>query len=155
MRSLGHELTKEGANDRLALPCAYFSCGSCGIYDRRFAACRAYECALLRRYHAGEVGLAEARTIIEEARERIETAAAANPGCAMREKRVATRKMLENRVKKASPEERAAIGTKLLSLAALDYFLSEHFEVKANQPAASECADSRSDKTDHEIAARR
>lgn len=50
-------------------PCPLHREGGCTAYAARPAACRAYECALLRRYMAGAVGWAEALAIVEGARD--------------------------------------------------------------------------------------
>lgn len=132
MRALGHAPRLEETIERLPLPCTYFSDGCCTAYEERFAACRRYRCALLRRYHAGRVTLKEARELVEQARELIARAEAAEKGCGLRIKRQEVTKELEELLKRSPQEERLEHGARLLSLVALEHFLASHFYVDKN-----------------------
>ena len=51
-------------------PCALYKKGLCSNYPHRPSACRAYECALLKKYLAGETDLQSGVPIIQESKER-------------------------------------------------------------------------------------
>ncbi len=60
-----------GERPAFAQPCAMFRDGRCTIYSQRPQVCRHYECALLKRLLAGEIGLLQALRVVRIAQEQL------------------------------------------------------------------------------------
>ena len=67
LAELGLLLVKKGRQQAFAQPCACFDGKLCRIYSERPAYCRAFECGLLKRAQAGEMGVDAALKTIAEA----------------------------------------------------------------------------------------
>jgi uncharacterized protein len=67
LAELGLSLKKKGRKQAFAQPCACFDGELCRIYTRRPKRCRAFECGLLKRVQAGEMGADAALKTIAEA----------------------------------------------------------------------------------------
>jgi Fe-S-cluster containining protein len=67
LAELGLSLKKKGRKQAFAQPCACFDGTLCRIYSERPAYCRAFECGLLKRVQAGEMGADAALKTIAEA----------------------------------------------------------------------------------------
>src|SRR5689334_12030404 len=65
LQSLGLTLTASADRTSFTLPCRFHESGRCTIYEDRWTVCRTFRCALLRKYQAGEVGIEEARAMVE------------------------------------------------------------------------------------------
>jgi uncharacterized protein len=72
LAELGLELKKPGRKTAFPQPCAGFDGTLCRIYADRPRYCRAFECGLLKRVQAGEMGVKAALKIIADARRRVE-----------------------------------------------------------------------------------
>ena len=140
MRSLGHDTGLEPGKHSLKLPCTYFGCGTCNNYDQRFSTCRAYRCALLRRYHAGEISLEQCRSKVEEAKSLADKIRETDPGCDLMANRGAREKELHHALKAAAPEERMSIAGRLLNLMALTRLLETEFRYRKDKERSGETA---------------
>jgi Fe-S-cluster containining protein len=70
LTELGLSLMKKGRQRAFAQPCACFDGRLCRIYAERPAYCRAFECGLLKRVQAGELGADGAlKTIAQDKRQ--------------------------------------------------------------------------------------
>lgn len=67
LRALGVEVIVSTEPPCFELPCPALHEGVCTVYAHRPAACREFECSLLRRVQVGEVSELVARRVIEEA----------------------------------------------------------------------------------------
>jgi Fe-S-cluster containining protein len=67
LAELGLSLEKKGRKQAFAQPCACFDGELCRIYTRRPKRCRTFECGLLKRVQAGELGADAALKTIAEA----------------------------------------------------------------------------------------
>jgi Fe-S-cluster containining protein len=67
LAELGLSLEKKGRKQAFAQPCACFDGELCRIYTRRPKRCRTFECGLLKRVQAGEMGVDAALKTIAEA----------------------------------------------------------------------------------------
>lgn len=74
LRQLGLKLLRsrqpQAPNRKFAQPCAAFDGCRCQIYAERPAYCRAFECALLKEFQAGNIQAEAALRIIRQARRR-------------------------------------------------------------------------------------
>ena len=127
MQSLGHDTALVPEKHSLKLPCPYFGCGTCKIYDQRFSTCRSYRCSLLRRYHAGEICLEQCRARIEEAQKLIAKIEETDSGFSLHSTRGGRAKALQKSLHTASPKERLSIAERLLNLMALGQLLETEF----------------------------
>jgi Fe-S-cluster containining protein len=67
LAELGLSLEKKGRKQAFAQPCACFDGTLCRIYSERPAYCRAFECGLLKRVQASELGADAALKTIAKA----------------------------------------------------------------------------------------
>jgi Fe-S-cluster containining protein len=73
LEKLGLSLEKKGRNKTaFAQPCACFDGKHCGIYDARPKRCRTFECGLLKRVQAEELGVGAALTTISKTKRQAE-----------------------------------------------------------------------------------
>jgi uncharacterized protein len=72
LAGLGLSLKKKGRKQAFTQPCACFDGKLCGIYAERPVRCRTFECGLLKRVQAGELGANAALKTIARARRQIE-----------------------------------------------------------------------------------
>ena len=76
LRALGLKLLpnrkSQIANRKFIQPCAAFDGCRCGIYSERPQYCRAFECALLRKFQAGKIAADAALRIIRRTRRQSE-----------------------------------------------------------------------------------
>jgi Fe-S-cluster containining protein len=72
LAELGLSLEKKGRQRAFAQPCACFDGKLCRIYAERPAYCRAFECGLLKRVQAGELGANAALETIAQAKRQVE-----------------------------------------------------------------------------------
>jgi uncharacterized protein len=82
LRIAGLEVDLEGEKLRFRQPCPYHRDGRCGVYSDRFAKCRSFRCALLRRLEAGETTLGEAEAIVAQAKTLLARVTALDPDSA-------------------------------------------------------------------------
>ena len=68
LQNPGLIVEREGEKLRFRQPCPHHRDGRCAVYSERFAKCRTFRCALLKRLDAGEVGLGEAQATVAQAR---------------------------------------------------------------------------------------
>ena len=106
-------------------------------YPTRFDICRSFRCALLKRYQAGEIDLANARATVERALELISAVKADDPGATGFGERQNLRRQLSDRMKSSSEQDRPNVASRLLKMVALDEFLSGHFREKKDEDAGS------------------
>jgi len=72
--ALGLEVVRREQGLGFRQPCPMLRGPLCGVYEGRPPACRRFRCTLLERYEAGEVGFAEAKEKIGQAKSMIEQA---------------------------------------------------------------------------------
>lgn len=72
---------------RFRQPCPAYKGACCSIYADRFATCRSFRCALLRRLEAGEVDLGQAQETVRTAKELLARVEAHSPGSRQRHAR--------------------------------------------------------------------
>jgi Fe-S-cluster containining protein len=72
LAELGLPLEKKGRQRAFAQPCACFDGTLCRIYAERPGYCRAFECGLLKRVQAGELGADVALKIITQTKQQVE-----------------------------------------------------------------------------------
>jgi hypothetical protein len=134
----GLTLTTEADRTYFQLPCHHESCGRCTIYEHRFDICRSFRCALLRRYQAGEIELAEARATVETALELLAAVNADDPASGKFVERFSRRRELAEKLPNLDLGERAAASRRLLNMVALDTFLERWFRNKKVQPDSAD-----------------
>ena len=127
----------EGENC-FAQPCLAAANGLCAIYADRPHTCRTYRCALLKRQERGEIGLTEARSIIERTFERIDEVVALDPAARRRDGRTKLRAELAAALTSAPAAERKSLGDRLLPIIALDSWLQAHFFKREDKAAADD-----------------
>jgi Fe-S-cluster containining protein len=71
LAELGLSLEKKGRQRAFAQPCACFDGKLCRIYKERPKRCRTFECGLLKRVQAGELGADAALETIAQARRQV------------------------------------------------------------------------------------
>lgn len=123
----GLQLTSFEEKPYFQLPCSYLSCARCTIYEERFVVCRTFECALLRRFKAGEVGMDEALKLVATAKELRAAVVATDPLAHQYQNRLETWDSLSKQLPALEGEERRAIGQRLVQILALDTFLERWF----------------------------
>lgn len=129
----GLELTSFEDKTYFRLPCAYVSCGRCTIYEDRFSVCRTFECALLRRFKAGEVSMAEALRLVAIAKDLRAAVVATDPDAHDYRQRQETWDALSREITPLEGEERRAIAKRKLQILALDTFLERWFRNKKRE----------------------
>ena len=72
LAELGLLLEKKGRQRAFAQPCACFDGKLCRIYNERPKRCRTFECGLLKRVQAGELGADAALETIAQAKRQVE-----------------------------------------------------------------------------------
>ncbi|MGD0207659.1 MAG: YkgJ family cysteine cluster protein [Verrucomicrobiota bacterium] len=72
LAGLGLSLEKKGRQGTFAQPCACFDGTLCRIYNERPKRCRTFECGLLKRVQAGELGADAALETIAQAKRQVE-----------------------------------------------------------------------------------
>ena len=72
LAELGLSLEKKGRQQAFAQPCACFDGKLCRVYVERPVRCRAFECGLLKRVQAGELGAGAALKTIAQAKRQVE-----------------------------------------------------------------------------------
>ena len=72
LAELGLSLMKKGRHQAFTQPCAGFDGRLCRIYAERPKRCRTFECGLLKRVQAGELGADTALKTIARARRQVE-----------------------------------------------------------------------------------
>lgn len=127
MAAAGLELVDDGGRRFFGQPCRHSSEGRCMIYETRFRICNTFECALLRRVNAGELGLAEAKEKVAEVQALLARVVAADPDAKTARDRIGVRKRLSEALKDGAG--RAGIAQRLLNLIALDSFLERWFRL--------------------------
>jgi len=71
LAELGLSLEKKGRHRAFAQPCACFDGTLCQIYNERPKRCRTFECGLLKRVQAGELGADAALETIAQAKHQV------------------------------------------------------------------------------------
>jgi Fe-S-cluster containining protein len=72
LAELGLSLKKKGRKQAFAQPCTCFDGKLCRIYNERPKRCRTFECGLLKRMQAGELGADAALETIAQAKRQVE-----------------------------------------------------------------------------------
>ena len=72
LAELGLPLVKKGRKPAFAQPCVCFDGTLCRIYAERPVYCRTFECGLLKRVQAGELGVDAALKTIAQAKRQVE-----------------------------------------------------------------------------------
>jgi hypothetical protein len=72
LAGLGLSLEQKGRKQVFTQPCACFDGRFCGIYAERPVRCRTFECGLLKRVQAGELGANAALKTIARAKRQVE-----------------------------------------------------------------------------------
>ena len=104
-------------------PCRFHNCGRCSIYEERWTVCRTFRCALLRRYQAGEIHLADARSLIEQARGLVDAVAASDRNSVGVVGRRRVRRQLADQLERGIARDKESTGRRLIDIIALDIFL--------------------------------
>jgi Fe-S-cluster containining protein len=89
LAGLGLSVEKKGRKQAFAQPCACFDGRLCGIYAERPVRCRTFECGLLKRVQAGELGVNVALKTIAQARRKAEKVRGLLRGLGQRDERLA------------------------------------------------------------------
>lgn len=133
LEKLGHQLTSVEGSRYFLLPCQHHESGRCSIYQERFAKCRSFECALLRRYEAGELDLAEARTKIRTAKELLARIKVIAPADLSQKSRADYRARLESDLARTDGDDGEAVARQLVQVIALETYLDRWFLNKRSQ----------------------
>lgn len=123
----GLQLTSFNDKTYFQLPCAYLSCARCTIYEARFVVCRTFECALLRRFNAGEVEMDEALKLVATAKDLRAAVVSTDPLAHDYQQRLEAWETLSQEMAPLEGDERRAIGKRLVQILALDTFLERWF----------------------------
>lgn len=137
----GLELVEGQDKTYFRLPCRFFGCGQCTIYEDRFDVCRTFTCALYRRLDADEVTPEKARSIVNMALELRGKVTAAFPEAGVHRNRQALRIELSERLSGDLGEQKRSTAQSLLGMVALDTFLEQWFRNEKNadhDPAGAE-----------------
>lgn len=130
IRDAGLDTAQVGDRTYFRLPCPMHSCGVCTIYEDRFQICRSFRCALLKRYHAGEVSLEDARERVETAKQLLASVAAQDPNAARADGRRRMRAALADWKDVTDDQVRLNAARRVLDMVALDAFLDKWFRNK-------------------------
>ena len=133
IEELGLELVSFEGVRYFRLPCAHYGCGQCTIYDQRFARCRSFRCALLRRYQDGEISLGEARDKVETARQLVAGLAETDPLAVLDANRSCIQSKLQRDMEDADETDRPGIARRFLRVVALQTYLERWFLNKRKQ----------------------
>ena len=134
LAGFGMELFEAKGGDRFRLPCPALDGACCTIYENRFAICRSFRCALLRRYQSGEVPLDEALRHVATAHEMLDRIEARSPG----NRPLRARRQLAAEAQKAMGEPgegRAEAARTYVELIALERFLDSRFRNQKDEQA--------------------
>lgn len=134
---LGLELLAGEDKSYFKLPCSFECGGKCTIYETRFAVCRSFQCALLKRVESGEVDSGRALAIVAEAQTLLRAVVAGDPDAATNGVRAQVRARLAEEIGQVPPEQRGPVARRLLNIVALDTFLERWFRNKKLQPQAA------------------
>ena len=121
----GGTVAYEDGRAHMEQPCRHHcSASGCSIYERRYAACRQFRCALLVKVEDGQIGEEAARRTISTAKQLLE---AAGPLALTRTGRSAIRSapLFEN--EPVDEAARRALTLERLRLVALDRYLDRNF----------------------------
>jgi Fe-S-cluster containining protein len=129
----GMEILDDADKTYFRLPCSFFGCDRCTIYEDRFEVCRTFTCALYRRQQANEVTPGEARAMVAKALQLRDTVTAAFPEAGIYRNRQALRARLAAELASAGADDRQATARALLDIIALDTFLENWFRNKKLQ----------------------
>ena len=138
MLESGLELLTHQERPFFRQPCPHHSAGRCTIYNERFHVCHAFRCKLLKRYHAGEIDLGEARSKIDGAFELLREVNAEDPSADLSAERVRLRRELGQQLLGLDQNERAAIARRLLKLVAADVYLDRWFREESSSEEATD-----------------
>jgi Fe-S-cluster containining protein len=123
----GLELVEGADRTYFRLPCHFFGCGRCTIYEDRFDVCRTFTCALYRRQEAREITPEKARSIVDQALALRSKVTAAFPEAGVHRNRQQLRGRLAKELSGNFGEDRRTAAQSLLDLVALDTFLERWF----------------------------
>lgn len=129
----GLELVTGEEKNYFRLPCRFESCGQCTIYETRFAVCRSFQCALLKRVEAGEIDLDSASSIVAKAQELLRTVVAGDPDAATNRGRAEIRARLAEEINRPPDSNRHSAAQRLLNIIALDTYLERWFRTKKSE----------------------
>lgn len=130
IEAVGGEVSREEGQAHFQQPCRFHCEGRCTIYANRWAACRRFRCALLRRYQAEEISLQEARSTVETALELIASVKANDPAAVFVIERRRLRRELAAQLDAPIADEQHSTARRLLNIIALDTFLERCFRNK-------------------------
>ena len=126
----GMAIIKDEDKTYFRLPCTFFGCGSCTIYEDRFEVCRTFTCALYRRERANELTTEEARAIIRQALQLRAKVTSVFPEAGVYRTRQAVRLRLAEELASDKVKDRQLTAQRLLDIIALDTFLERWFRNK-------------------------
>jgi hypothetical protein len=134
LAAAGLQVFHAQGRDRFRLPCPALDGACCTIYANRFAICRSFRCALLRRLDAGEVDLGQALKTVGAAKALLARIEARAPGSRPRRARrtLAAEQLAELR----RSGDRDA-GRAYLDLVALEELLDTRFRNPKKDEAAT------------------
>ena len=134
LRGLGIPVEARDGRDRFAQPCAMLRGTRCSIYESRPGTCRSYRCRVLAARERGELGDAEARRRIAQAKALV---AALEPhlreGQTLAGARVEWAERRATGRSLAGDADREARAPFDLAMTALNLFLDRHFRVEAQR----------------------
>ena len=140
LTDLGFEILEDGEEAKFPQPCRMFSGSLCSIYAERPAACRKFQCKVLRRYHDGSIAEEEAFFLIEAAKSLVEKLKpqleeGESVASARKRWRLERQRVVEGGASAMSPDQARFH----LNMASLNIFLDKHFraagrEVMTEQP---------------------
>jgi Fe-S-cluster containining protein len=123
LAAAGMEVYHDRGKDRFRQPCPAFDGTCCSIYASRFAICRSFRCALLRRFEAGEADLDQALATVAAAKALLARIEARSPGSRPRRARRALEAEMLAEARSGDPEA----GRFYLDLVALEELLETRF----------------------------
>lgn len=128
LSALGFDIIRDhdGKNSFL-FPCPKLRGTTCGVYENRPAACRAFRCKILKDYEAGVLEEADAKHIIAEGRELIDRARASFTGSSddIQPRRLANLERGSGATGGRAIDDDSALA--ILRLTSLHRFLDKHF----------------------------
>lgn len=132
VRIAGYGLTLKEYEDKLyfKLPCKYLDCSRCTIYEERFEICRSFECNLLRRFKANDIGLDEALKTVATAKELLAKVMATDPSAIKYTDRLQICSSLTEEIDRLDGHSRRDVAARKLQILAFDTYLERHFRNK-------------------------
>lgn len=124
---LGFDLEPLNGKRWFVQPCPMASCGSCTIYENRFAICRSYRCALLKSLDAGEIEFDDAVGKVATAKKLLAAVVALDPKAGQDRHRKKCQDQYYEEFESGDAQLRQEVGPKLLQIAALESFLRRWF----------------------------